>query len=65
MKNNTGTQSFNAGQYVYMKDNQSKPVVLPQKPDLNFSLPSSVTSSGDKGSSQGGDKNKQTDCIVR
>jgi hypothetical protein len=55
LKNNTGIQTFNAGQYAYVKDNQSKPVLLPGKPALNFRLPSSVIpKKGDQGSKQGG-----------
>jgi len=65
LKNNTATQTFSAGQYAYMKDNQSKPVILPGKPDLNFTLPPSVTSSGNQGSKPGGNNTNQTDCTVR
>lgn len=62
LKTNVGTQTFNAGQYAYVKNIQTMPVLLPQKPDLNFTLPPSVTSGDTKGPKTGGDN---TNCTVR
>jgi len=62
LKNNVGTQTFNAGQYAYVKNLQTNPVLLPGKPELNLTLPPSVTSEGGHGSKQGGDNSS---CTVR
>ncbi len=41
IQNNVGVQSVGAGQYAYVRDTQTKPVILPANPGLTFTLPGS------------------------
>lgn len=52
--NNTGTQGIGVGQYAYVRDLQTKPVILPANPGINFVLPENIQSKGTSGG-----------CIVR
>jgi len=55
VSNSAGTQSVNAGQFAYVRDTQTKPVILPANPGMNFTLPDSIQSK----------PKPQTGCIVR
>ncbi|WP_305733375.1 FecR family protein [Trichlorobacter ammonificans] len=68
--NNEGVQTtlqVKAGQYVYVQNPTTPPVVLPTKPNIPFNPPPSVSQGsrgqgGEGGAAQGGGT---TDCIVR
>jgi hypothetical protein len=55
------TLQVKAGEYVYVQNTTTPPVVLPTRPDIPFNPPSSV-GSGSQGGVQGQQK---TDCQVR
>jgi hypothetical protein len=41
VSNSAGSQTFSAGQYVYVANETSMPVLLPANPGIDFSLPTS------------------------
>lgn len=53
--NNAGVQNVGAGQYAYVRDMQTKPVILPANPGIDLTLPTNIQP---KGKSQDG-------CVVR
>jgi hypothetical protein len=55
VSNNAGTQNVNVGQFAHVRDTQTKPVILPSNPGLNFTLPESIQSK----------PKPQTGCVVR
>ena len=55
VSNSAGTQSVNAGQFAYVRDTQTKPVIIPSNPGMSFTLPESIQSK----------PKPQTGCIVR
>lgn len=66
--NSEGSQTtlqVKAGQYVYVQNPATPPVVLPVKPDIQFNPPPSVgaNASGKSGGNQGG--GRSGDCEVR
>lgn len=61
VSNEAGSQDVGAGQYAYVRNTATPPVILPENPGLDFSLPSSIggpAGSGDPGGAGGG-------CTVR
>ncbi len=65
VSNPAGMQHLDAGQYAYVKDPGTKPVILPGNPGQNFALPPAVVpDSGTQKHSGSGDSNK-VDCAVR
>ncbi|MBW4054230.1 MAG: FecR domain-containing protein [Proteobacteria bacterium] len=67
--NNEGEQTtlqVKAGQYVYVESSTSAPMVLPTKPDISFTPPSSVGSGFVGKQQQGqGDGSGPVDCQMR
>jgi hypothetical protein len=60
VSNDAGSQTFSAGQYAYVQTGTTKPVILPQNPGIDFTLPSSFgAASKDAGGTQ------DSGCIVR
>jgi hypothetical protein len=55
VSNSAGIQSVSAGQFAYVRDTQTKPIILPSNPGLSFTLPESIQSK----------PKPQTGCIVR
>jgi len=55
VQNNIGMQQVGAGQYAYVKDTQTRPVILPANPGLTFTLPETFQQ---KSKPQGG-------CVMR
>jgi hypothetical protein len=55
VSNSAGTQNVNAGQFAYVRDTQTKPVILPSNPGMSFTLPESIQSK----------PKQQSGCIVR
>lgn len=55
VSNSAGIQSVNAGQFAYVRDTQTKPIILPSNPGLSFTLPESVQPK----------PKPQSGCIVR
>ncbi|MCK9197423.1 MAG: FecR domain-containing protein [Syntrophales bacterium] len=53
--NGAGTQDVSAGQFAYVRDTQTMPVILPSNPGLSFTLPESIQLEG----------KLQDGCIVR
>lgn len=47
--NASGSQTVGAGQYAYAKDINSVPVLLPNNPGINFTLPENVQATGSNG----------------
>jgi hypothetical protein len=61
VSNKAGSQDVKAGQYVYVQTSVSVPTILPKKPDIEFTLPSTAgTTKQQEGPVKGGDA-----CIVR
>jgi hypothetical protein len=69
--NSSGAQTtlqVKAGQYVYVQNPTTPPMVLPSKPDIQFNPPPSVGASATGkpgGGSQGGGGSGASDCVVR
>ncbi|MEI7637588.1 MAG: FecR domain-containing protein [Syntrophus sp. (in: bacteria)] len=55
LTNGAGTQDVSAGQFAYVQDGQTLPVILPSNPGLSFTLPESIQLEG----------KLQDGCIVR
>jgi len=55
VSNSAGVQSVSVGQFAYVRDTQTRPVILPSNPGLTFTVPENIQS---KGKTQEG-------CIVR
>jgi hypothetical protein len=61
VSNTAGSQTLNAGQYVYVQSGTSTPRILPGNPGIDFTLPTSIADSP-----QGGEpKKSDPGCIVR
>lgn len=63
VSNEAGSRDVGAGQYAYVRNAATLPVILPENPGLDFSVPSSISmggpaGSGDPGGAGGG-------CTVR
>jgi hypothetical protein len=60
VSNSAGSQTFSAGQYVYVATATSMPTILPGNPGIDFTLPIFV---GDTSKEDGG--SKDSGCVVR
>jgi hypothetical protein len=61
VKNGGGSQTFSAGQYVYVQSQTTKPAALPGNPGINFTLPASTGGTAKEGDTKGTDRG----CVVR
>lgn len=64
MSTPTGTQKFGAGQFGFIPNESTPPVVLPQNPGVKFTAPVSFSAPGTSGSAQSTMSNT-VDCEVR
>ena len=60
VSNSGGAQTFSAGQYAYVANATSMPIILPKNPGIDFTLPASV---GNTSKESGG--SKDSGCVVR
>lgn len=65
MSNAGGSQSFNAGQFGYVRNNISPPVIVPNNPGLKFSPPPTFTMNSSPANNSGQPKPDAVDCEVR
>lgn len=62
--NSAGEQNVSAGQYVYVQSSTTPPQILPDKPDIDLTLPALMT--GDSSGGQtGGLQKSDSSCVVR
>lgn len=63
VKNNGGEQTFNAGQFGFVKDSNTPPVIKPPQDNLQVTMPSSIADN--KGSGKGIGKDGSSGCVAQ